>query len=192
MKFLSVLVLGFLGPFVFAQPGDMPPNAKAGKCYAKCLVEVNVTAIEPRTEKTAYTIYVGDKNVRMRTIYHSVKVDGFGVATERIPIEVPKKIRKIALEDLQEVQYETFYEGREASSGTAFTEWREIVCGGDVTDRLVQEVGDQLRNNGFQFKGADNIMSAEMKAALVEYQRANDLPVGQLDFETLKLLGIDL
>ena len=38
--------------------------------------------------------------------------------------------------------------------------------------------------------GADNVMGASTKTALVKFQRDNGLPVGQLDFETLKALGI--
>jgi len=33
-------------------------------------------------------------------------------------------------------------------------------------------------------------MGARTKAALVKFQKENGLPVGQLDFETLKALGI--
>jgi hypothetical protein len=33
-------------------------------------------------------------------------------------------------------------------------------------------------------------MGAKTKAALVKFQRDNGLPVGQLDYETLKALGV--
>ncbi|MBT8229090.1 MAG: peptidoglycan-binding protein, partial [Bacteroidia bacterium] len=38
--------------------------------------------------------------------------------------------------------------------------------------------------------GADNVMGAATKSALVKFQKDNGLPVGQLDFETLRALGI--
>ena len=34
-------------------------------------------------------------------------------------------------------------------------------------------------------------MGSRTKAALVKFQRENNLPVGQLDFETLKALGVN-
>jgi len=191
-KLLSFTSSLLLATSLFAQLGDMPPNAEPGKCYAKCLIEVSIEAEDPHTEQASYTIYVGEKDVRTRTVYHPVRVDGFGNVKEQLPIEVPRKIRKIAQEDLQEVQYETFYEGREESSERAFTEWREIVCGGEISSRLVQQVADQLSNNGFQVNGVHEVMSSDVKAAMIEYQRVKGLPIGQLDFQTLESLGIDL
>ena len=38
--------------------------------------------------------------------------------------------------------------------------------------------------------GADNDFGSETKAALQQFQRDNGLPVGNLDFETLKALGV--
>lgn len=187
--FLVVSILYFCNA-LNAQFGDMPPNAEPGKCYAKCLIEVDSEAIEPYTEEVSYTLYVGDKKVRSRTIYHPVTVDANGKEKERIPIEVPKKLRKIPQEDLQKVKYETFHEGREANKETVFTEWREILCGSTVTSNLVHQVVEQLRSRGYSLTEESNVMSSKVKAALIAYQRDNDLPVGQLDFETLKALGV--
>jgi len=72
-----------------------------------------------------------------------------------------------------------------------FTEWREIVCGSDVTTQMVRDVQNALRTRGFDPGPADNVMGAKTKAALVKFQRENNLPVGQLDFETLRALGVD-
>ena len=38
--------------------------------------------------------------------------------------------------------------------------------------------------------GEDNIIGVDTKAALRKYQKDNNLPVGNLDFETLKSLGV--
>ncbi len=73
-----------------------------------------------------------------------------------------------------------------------FTEWREVVCGGDITSALVRQVQNALIARGFNVgaAGADNVMGRDTKAALVKFQKDNGLPVGNLDFETLKALGI--
>jgi len=73
-----------------------------------------------------------------------------------------------------------------------FSEWREVVCGADVTSDLVRRVQSALISRGFDVgtSGADNQLGAGTKAALVKFQRENGLPVGQLDFETLKALGV--
>ncbi len=74
-----------------------------------------------------------------------------------------------------------------------FTEWREVVCGSDITSALVRQVQEALMARGYNVgtAGADNVMGRDTKAALVKFQKDNGLPVGNLDFETLKKLGIN-
>ena len=73
-----------------------------------------------------------------------------------------------------------------------FTEWREVVCDADISSDLVRRVQNALLSRGYDLgaSGADNDMGPSTKAALVKFQKDNGLPVGQLDFETLKALGI--
>ena len=72
-----------------------------------------------------------------------------------------------------------------------FTEWREIVCSSDVTSQMVRDVQDALRAKGYDPGPTDNVMGSRTRNALVKYQRENNLPVGQLDYETLRSLGVD-
>ncbi len=74
-----------------------------------------------------------------------------------------------------------------------FTEWREVVCGSDITSDLVRQVQRALMSRGYDVgtAGADNVLGRDTKAALVKFQKDNGLPVGNLDFETLKKLGIN-
>ena len=74
-----------------------------------------------------------------------------------------------------------------------FTEWREVVCEGDITRDLVRKVQQALISRGYDVgtAGADNRMGAATKAALVKFQKENGLPVGQLDTETMRALGIN-
>jgi hypothetical protein len=73
-----------------------------------------------------------------------------------------------------------------------FTEWREVVCSGDVTSALVRQVQAALISKGYDVgpAGTDNVLGTDTKAALVKFQKDNSLPVGNLDFETLNALGI--
>ena len=72
-----------------------------------------------------------------------------------------------------------------------FTEWREIVCPDKVTTQMVRQVQNALRKRGYDPGPTDNILGSRTEAALVKYQRDNNLPVGKLDYETLRSLGLN-
>ncbi|MEL6865256.1 MAG: peptidoglycan-binding domain-containing protein, partial [Bacteroidota bacterium] len=46
------------------------------------------------------------------------------------------------------------------------------------------------KERGYDPGPTDNILGSRTKAALTKFQKDNSLPVGQLDMETLKALGI--
>ena len=72
-----------------------------------------------------------------------------------------------------------------------FTEWREVLCGEKLTGYTVRQIQDALRKAGYYKGTSDNTMGASTKAALVKFQQDKGLPVGNVDFETLKALGIN-
>jgi len=72
-----------------------------------------------------------------------------------------------------------------------FTEWREVLCGDKVTGYTVRQIQDALTKAGYDAGPSDNVMGARTKAALTKFQKDKGLPVGNLDFETLKALGVN-
>lgn len=74
-----------------------------------------------------------------------------------------------------------------------FSEWREIVCAERMTGYTVQQIQEVLRALGY-FKGTvDGKMDTRTKKSLSEFQQERSLPAdGNVDFETLKALGISL
>ncbi len=79
---------------------------------------------------------------------------------------------------------------RVVTNGGGISEWREVLCQGNVTSDKTRQIQNALRARGYDPGPADNVMGARTKAALVKFQKDNGLPVGQLDFETLKALGV--
>lgn len=71
-------------------------------------------------------------------------------------------------------------------------EWKEVVCDADVTPKLIAQVQKALIDKGYNVgaAGVDNVFGSDTKAALKKFQQDKGLPVGNLDFETLKALGI--
>ena len=58
--------------------------------------------------------------------------------------------------------------------------------------QYLQTLPDRSRNSNATsgLNGVHQVMSSELKKALVDFQRDNELPVGQLDYQTLDALGI--
>ncbi len=72
-----------------------------------------------------------------------------------------------------------------------FSEWKEVLCGEKVTGYTVRQIQDALRKAGY-YKGiSDNTMGASTKAALIKFQQDKGLPVGNVDLETLRALGVN-
>ena len=163
-------------------PGDMPPNAEPGKCYAKCLIE-KPYAVDTVYEE--YPIYIGDEDVPMNRIRRLAGRNEDG--SERyLELQVPRRVNRLPEEDVVYEQYAFLRE----QTAESYTEWREIVCGSDVTVQIVADVWFALRERGYDPGPRDVVMTKEIKSALIKYQRTTGLPIGQLDFETIEALDV--
>jgi hypothetical protein len=189
LRLLILFLALYYSCVALAQIGNMPPNPQPGKCYAKCLIP-DVPAKPADTTYTVYRLYSGSDDIAYNVKYHDVSIDEYGTVQERIPVEVPKKLRKLREQDVVLDTMYTFHAPTEGKKG-GFTEWREILCGGDVTPTLVRELSDALRANGYAVRGEHTVASSEVKKALLNYQRDNGLPAGHLDFQTLDALGVN-
>lgn len=72
-----------------------------------------------------------------------------------------------------------------------FSAWREILCGENVTGYKISEIQTALKKAGYYTGTADNKMGPGTKAALTKFQKDKGLPIGNIDFETLKALGVN-
>ncbi len=86
-------------------------------------------------------------------------------------------------------EYSTLTTQRLARQG-GFTDWVEVLCGKKVTNAVVIQVQNALRARGYDPGPADNKMGPRTNAALMQFQRDNGLPLGNLNIETLRTLGI--
>ncbi|MBK7938142.1 MAG: peptidoglycan-binding protein [Lewinellaceae bacterium] len=88
-------------------------------------------------------------------------------------------------------EYTTITKRRLVKPG-GFTEWREVLCGEKVTGYTIRQIQDALVKAGYDPGPVDNVMGTRTKAALTKFQKDKGLPVGNLDFETLKALGVNI
>ncbi len=71
-----------------------------------------------------------------------------------------------------------------------FEEWKEILCAEEVTSYTIRQIQTALKERGYEPGPLDNILGTQTKAALVQFQKDNNLPIGNLNLETLKALGV--
>ncbi len=129
--------------------------------------------------------------------YQKLSADA-AVSSTEIPAEYGtrtyKKLAADASTDATETaaQYNNITKRVLVKAG-GFTEWKEVVCESDITPDLYRKVQEALVAKGYNIgtAGIDGAFGAASKAALVKFQRDNGLPVGQMDIETLKALGIN-
>lgn len=66
---------------------------------------------------------------------------------------------------------------------------REVLCPKDYP-KFVQPLQEALQRLGYDVGIADGVLGRKTKDALVQYQALNNLPIGQLDFESMKRLSV--
>ncbi len=210
MKILGLIVFIFFCGSIQAQPGDMPPNAQAGKCYAKLLIP---DQYEHHGEDILYGYYGKDS-----TIIADYTIDTAIVLKWSVQKWVQRKADRncfsadpndclvwclVNNEGAETVvdtilhlmdttitkEYETIYfERKTMIRKGGFTEWREIVCVHERTKSLLIEVRNAL---GLPISTNNATLDSETKAVLVKYQEKHGLPIGDLSYDTLRHMGID-
>jgi len=73
------------------------------------------------------------------------------------------------------------------------SDWKEVLCEKQITKSLAVKIHKILGEQGYQVgpEPTSKKFGAQLKGALMKFQRDNDYPLGQLDVETLEGLGVD-
>ncbi len=154
-----------------------PPHAEPGKCYAKCMMP-DVYDIEG-VQLAIYTGKEGLENIELEV--RAIEIEPTLIETYTIVVDTTQtdnyEIVNIKIKELVEKR--------------GFTEWRDVLCPGDVTVDLVHQVQDRLKAYGYDSGPLDDIMGKRMKTALTQFQKDNGLPIGNFDFQTLDVLNIN-
>lgn len=180
--------------------------ADAGKCYAKCLIQdqyetyeeelmvytgsdTNVEGIELQTVvfRPATTIWEKKPNPNCKSRNPNDCLVWCMVDIPEISEDyyVVKDTNHIKAYKIEVVNY------KELVKSGGFTEWREVVCEADISERLYTDIQLALKAKGYgEGIVPDGMINRITKEALVKYQKENGLPVGSLDYETLDTLGV--
>ncbi len=149
-------------------------SANPQDCQVMCLVEV------PAVYKTV------TKRVLKNEAY---------TRTESIPMQYKIKTRQVIVQPERVVEEETpatykTIQKRVLASKGGYEVWREILCGDDLTSAKIASIQRALQSKGYNPGPIDNIFGSRTKNALIQYQKDKGLPVGNLNLETLRALGV--
>ena len=188
---------------------NLPPNAERGKCYAKSLVpdEWNQNAME-------IPVYVGDADDQ--TVKREVKEFVLTKETTKwvkrkadrnclsqdpddclvwclVEIPAEKIEREIVLDtsDSTSFEMETIY-FKDIEKKGGFTQWFEVLCEKDINADITLQIKEALLVRNFLDKISEtDKLCSKTTQGLRQFQKENQLPIGNLDFETLAALGIN-
>lgn len=109
-------------------------------------------------------------------IYKSVK--------EKVMV-VPASVK----EETVPAVYKQVMEKRLAKKG-GYTVWTEILCANKTSSSTIRKLQRALRAEGYSIGVADGVLGTRTQASLKQFQIDNNLPIGNLNIETLRALGI--
>lgn len=194
---------------------DLDTNVKAnnsGKCYAKCLIQKSRTIYS----SDKYAIYTGneeEENVDVSMVKvvlkpsstkwvkkkkadktcHSVNPEDCMVWCIVYEPRVTKHV-KVLLDTSQSPNFEyrrvSYEEEPEPEDG--HTEWREVLCDVDLTSEIIDDIQKALKDFGYFYGSETYEFDSETKKALIAFQRDRELPIGNVDFETLSALRVSV
>ncbi|MEL6924145.1 MAG: hypothetical protein AAFO94_08865 [Bacteroidota bacterium] len=194
---------------VFSSHGSAaaPENAKPGACYAKCL-----HGDKFETVSHDYYIYTGDvttENVALETIKLEIKPAQEKWVKKRTDknclsnnpedckvwclVNIPAEtVEFMAVKDTSQTdnyrvesitQYSLYQKG-------GFTDWREVLCSNQVTPQFISALRVALSEKGYAAIGISDQLTQDDKKALTQFQKDHNLPIGQLDLETISALQL--
>jgi hypothetical protein len=118
---------------------------------------------------------------------HQLRVDSADIIFIKQIVEVKTLQRKEI--DIP-VQYETIFIKK--TPNTYWSEWKEVLCASCVLrDTRIKHIQIALRQRGYDVGEIDDVLGKKTKNALTQFQKDLQLPVGNLNIETLKALGIE-
>ena len=174
---------------------ELPPTNTEGKCFAKIKIG-NIYEYY----KEELPIYIGENsnNISLDSIFLDY-VEEFDELLYLGHIHDLTKKEKKNLTKFEKIVYITDVKTinpdeyimetityAEILEERNYIEWREILCSKKFTPEIIRSVQDFLISHGYEI---DTTLKLDHDA-LMDFQRRNNLPIGNLNIETQKVIGI--
>lgn len=150
-------------------------SANPADCQVMCLVEV--PAVYKKVSKRVVKSPAYKNEIPVPAEFKIVSRQVVDVPAQQVQIEIPATYKKVVHKEL-------------VKKG-GYSDWREILCSQNLTTARIVAIQKALKAAGYDAGPFDNVFGAQTKAALVKYQQDKGLPVGNLNMETLKALGVE-
>lgn len=178
------------------------PNCPTGsttngdKCCREEMLPPEYMTTTKKVLKTPASVREVQIPAKMGTLTRKVIKQPGSIREIEVPAEYGTRTRKVMKNSGASRQVEIPAEYKTITKKVlvregGFTEWREVICESKITTATIRSVQDALRSRGYDPGQTDNVMGKKTKAALSKFQKDNGLPIGNLDFETLRALGLN-
>ncbi len=137
--------------------------------------EVTIPAEYKTISKQVVDVAAHTKTVLHPAVYETLSVEKMVKAPEEIKQTVPAQFKDIE---------------QTVKISDADMEWREILCETNTTTDVVSELQRSLDAKGFNPGPIDGVYGWRTMNAVKEYQKVNELAIGQLTIQTLQHLGV--
>ncbi len=112
-------------------------------------------------------------------------------------VEIPPETEAftILIDTTQSKNYEVKslrYEELSEQGDIVINVWTAVLCKSDITVDVITQIQSALVAEEYLTAQTEATFNDQTKEALAEFQRDNNLAVGQLDFETLSILGVQI
>ena len=173
-------------------------NEDPDKCKVWCLSEVpaqykTVTKQVLRTPASTTEVPIP---AEYKTISKAVVQTPANTREREVPAEyrtitkqvlrTPASTREVEIP----AEYSTISSKKLVKAG-GFTDWVEVMCESKVTSGKISQIQSALRAKGYDPGATDNVLGAKTREALTKFQKDNNLPVGNLNVETMRALGVE-
>lgn len=173
-------------------------NEDPDKCKVWCLSEVpaqykTVTKQVLRTPASTTEVPIP---AEYKTISKAVVQTPANTREREVPAEyrtitkqvlrTPASTREVEIP----AEYSTIFSKKLVKAG-GFTDWVEVMCESKVTSGKISQIQSALRAKGYDPGATDNVLGAKTREALTKFQKDNNLPVGNLNVETMRALGVE-
>ena len=150
-------------------------SANPADCQVMCLQQV--PAVYKKVSRKIVKAPAYKQEIPVEAEYKIVSKQVIDQPSRQDQIEIPATYKKVMLKNL-------------VRKG-GYSEWKEILCGDKLTASKIISIQRALKANGYDPGPLDDVFGSQTKAALVKYQQDKNLPVGNLNMETLKSLGVE-